>query len=150
MQWATVERSGAEKAYVVATEGGNQQLIPGTVVQYDITATDSDQGVLVSIVTLAVNATTGIKAPVAGVVDSTINTNDVGRLQVHGPCTVRASAALHTQRLAVATSAGVAPTGVVTADVQTTTTTAMYARAGIGVCLENVNATQARVQLDIL
>ena len=150
MQFMTANRAEAETAFIVVYNNEGTELIPGTVCEFTITATDSQQGSYVEKVDVAVNATTGIAAPVAGVVESTIASTDYGRLQVHGPATVRASAALATGRLAVATSAGVAPTGVVTADVQTTTTTAAYARAGLGFCLENVNATQCRVQLDLL
>jgi hypothetical protein len=150
MQWATVNRSGAEKAYVVVTEKGTQELIPGTVCEYTITATAAEQGVEVGIVDVVVNATTGIAAPIAGVVDSTIGTSDVGRLQVHGPCTVRVSTTIATGRLAVASSQAIAPTGVAIADVLTTTTTAAYARAAIGVVLADTNATQHVVQLDVI
>ena len=150
MQFMSVSRQEAEKVFVVVENNEGAELLPCVVCEMSITTTDADQGHLVEKVDVAVNATTGIAAPVAGVVDSTIATGAVGRLQVYGPATVRASAALHTGRLAVATSAGVAPTGVVTADVQTTTTTAAYARASLGFCLENVNATQARVQLQLM
>ena len=150
MQFMTASRAEAETAFIVAKNNEGAELIPGTVCEFTITATDADQGSLVEKVDIVVNATTGIAAPVAGVVESTIAIADYGRLQVYGPATVRASAALAAGRLAVATSAGVAPTGVVTADVQTTSTTAAYAKAGLGFCLENVNATQCRVQLQLL
>lgn len=150
MQFMSVSRQEAEKAFIVVENNEGTPLIPGTVCEFTITATDADQGHLVEKVDVAVNATTGIAAPVAGVVDQTIATGAVGRIQVYGPATVRASAALAAGRLAVATSAGVAPTGVITADVQTTTTTAAYAKAGLGFCIENVNATNARVHLSIL
>jgi len=150
MQFMTANREEAETAFIVVENNQGAVLIPGEVVEFSITTTDADQGMLVETVDVAVNATTGIAAPVAGVVETTIATSEHGRIQVYGPATVRASAALHTGRLAVATSAGVAPTGVVTADILTTTTTAAYAAAALGFCLENVNATQARVQLNLL
>ena len=150
MQFMTANRAEAETAFIVVENNQGAALIPGEVVEFSITAVDASQGLLVETVDVAVNATTGIAAPVAGVVENTIATGEHGRIQVYGPATVRASAALAVGRMAVATSAGVAPTGVVTADVQTTTTTAAYAAAALGFCLENVNATQARIQLNLL
>ena len=150
MQFMSVSRQEAEKVFIVVENNEGAELLPGVVCEMSITTTDADQGHLVEKVDVAVNAPTGIAAPVAGVVDSTIATGAVGRLQIYGPATVRASAALAAGRLAVATSAGLAPTGCVTADVQTTTTTAAYARASLGFCLENVNATQCRVQLQLM
>ena len=150
MQFMTANRAEADTAFIVCENNQGAALIPGTVCEFTITATDADQGMLVEVVDVAVNATTGIAAPVAGVVETTIATGEHGRLQVYGPATVRASAAIPVGRLAVATSAGVAPTGVVTVDTQTTTTNAIYAKAGLGFCLENVNATNARVHLSIM
>ena len=150
MQWATVNRSGAEKAYVVVTEKGTQELIPGTVCEYTITATAAEQGVEVGIVDAIVRDTSGIGAPVAGVVDSTIGTSDVGRLQVHGPCTVRVSTTIATGKLAVASSQAIAPTGVAIVDVNSTDAGAAYGRAGIGICLADTSATEAVIQLDII
>jgi len=150
MQIQMVNRDEADKVFVSVQENAAEELLPDSVCEFVATTTDTSQGYLVQSVQTAVNATTGIAASVAGVVNSTITTSGTGRLQVYGPANVRASAALATGRLAVATSAGVSPTGVVTADVQTTTTTAMYAKAGLGVCLENVNATNARVMLQLM
>ncbi len=150
MQFMTANRENQETVFIVCENNEGDELIPGTVCEFSITTTDADQGHLVEKVDVAVDATTGIAAAVAGVVESTIATGGIGRIQVYGPATVRCSAALATGRLAIATQAGVAPTGVVTEDVQTTTTTAAYAKAALGFCLENVSATQARVQLQLM
>jgi len=150
MQIPKLTRGVAEKVYIVVENNEGAELLPGVVTEWTATATVADQGRLVEKVDIIVNATTGLAAGVAGVVDSTIATGDTGRLQVYGPAEVRCSTTIAVGRLAVATSAGVAPTAVVTSDVQTTTTTAMYARAGVGVCLEDTSATQACIQLDIL
>ena len=98
----------------------------------------------------AVNATTGIAAAVAGVVETTINTSEIGRLQVNGPANVRASASIAAGRLVVASSINATNIGHVTEAVQTTTTAPDYIGAQVGFTLENgPNATNARVQLTI-
>ena len=101
-------------------------------------------------VDVAVNATTGIAAPLAGVVTSTIATAAVGRLQVYGPCSVTVTGTVVAGSVAVATSANVAPTGVGITHVATTTTNVSYAAAALGVSIEDTSATVAIVQLQIM
>jgi|2_EtaG_2_1085320.scaffolds.fasta_scaffold46033_1 hypothetical protein len=148
MQFMTANREEQETVFIVCENNEGAELIPGTVVEFDLTATDKDQGHLIEKVDAEVNMTTGIGAPVAGVVETTIATAGIGRIQVYGPATVRTNTTIDAGRLAVATSSNVAPTGVAIADVRTTQiTTAAYAQAVIGVCMEAVSATEARVQL---
>ena len=150
MQFMTLDRETPETGFIVAYNNEGSALIPGTVCEFDLTTTTAEQGYYVEKVDVAVNATTGIAAPVAGVVETTIAASDVGRLQVYGPATVRVNTTITAGRLAVATSANVAPTGVATADVLTTTTTACYAQAALGISIESVSATQSVVQLQLM
>ena len=151
MQFMTANREEQETVFIVCENNEGAELIPGTVVEFDLTATDADQGHLIEKVDQAVNNTLGIEAPVAGVVGSTIAAGGIGRVQVYGPATVRTNTTITAGRLAVATSSNVAPTGVAIADVQTTqVTTSAYAQAVIGVSMEAVSATEARVQLNCM
>ena len=150
MQFMTATYTQAETVFITVGNNEGTELIAGTVVEFDITATDADQGHLVEKVDVAVNETTGIAAPLAGVVYKAIPTGEVGRVQIYGPATVRVNTTITAGRLAVATSANVAPTGVAVADVQTTTTNAMYNAAVLGVCMESVSATESRIQLNCM
>ena len=89
MQFANVSRGQAEKVFIVVQEGGDQELLPGNVAEFDVTTTDADQGYKVSGFSSVANTTLAPTKPMAGIVDSTIATSDVGRLQVYGPATVR-------------------------------------------------------------
>lgn len=140
----------AEKVFIVVENNEGAVLEPGKVCEFSATTTDADQGRLVELVDTAVNATTGIAAAVAGVVETTINTSEIGRLQVNGPANVRASASLAAGRLVVASSINATNIGHVTEAVQTTTTAPEYTGAQVGFTLENgPNATNATVQLTI-
>tara|TARA_R110000744_G_scaffold221451_1_gene340406 strand:- start:193 stop:645 length:453 start_codon:yes stop_codon:yes gene_type:complete len=150
MQFMTATYTQAETVFITVGNNEGTELIAGTVVEFDITATDADQGHLVEKVDVAVNETTGIAAPLAGVVYKAIPTGEVGRVQIYGPATVRVNTTITAGRLAVATSANVAPTGVAVADVQTTTTNAMYNAAVLGVSMESVSATESRIQLNCM
>ena len=44
MQFANVSRGQAEKVFIVVQEGGDQELLPGNVAEFDVTPTDADQG----------------------------------------------------------------------------------------------------------
>jgi hypothetical protein len=151
MQIATVSRSEADKVYVVARENAAEEILAGEVCEFVATATDADQGYKVQVVNTAINATTGIGAKVAGVAETTISTDAVGRLQVYGPANVRASASIIAGRMVVASSINATNIGHVTTAVLTTTTAADYHGAIVGWTLENgPNATNATVQLTIL
>ena len=65
MQFMSVSRQEAEKVFVVVENNEGAELLPGVVCEMSITTTDADQGHLVEKVDVAVNATTGIAAPVA-------------------------------------------------------------------------------------
>ena len=88
MNFPTVSRGQADKGFTVVYNNEGGELIPGVVCEFDLTATTAEQGYYVEKVDIVVNATTGIAAPLAGVVTNTIATASVGRLQVYGPCAV--------------------------------------------------------------
>jgi hypothetical protein len=151
MEIALVPPTSAEKVFINVQNNEGDELLPGEVVEWDQTTTDADQGFGVQVVVAAINATTGIGAQVAGVVDSTITTGETGRLQVYGPDLVRASASLDVSRMVVAGSINATNKGHVTTSIQTTTTAAQYHGAIVGWTLENgPNATNSTVQLTIL
>lgn len=150
MQFMTASREEAETAYIVVKNDETVDLIPGTVVEFKATTTDADQGSLVQKVNTAVHATTGIQAPLAGVVASTIATKDYGRVQVYGPATVRIKTTVALGMLVVATSANVAPTGVGLLDINSSDVGSAYTRATLGTCIEDVAATNCRVMLSVM
>ncbi len=153
MQIQTVGRAEADKVFIVAKENNVQQLIPGTVVEWVQTTTDADQGYTVIVISGgAVDTVAGNDgAKVAGVVNTTINTAGVGRLQIRGPANVRSSASYDTGNLMVATSAGVAPTSVVTTLTASSDSSLNVIEALVGWSLEaGPNATNSTVQLAII
>jgi len=150
MNFPTVSRGVADSAYIVIKNNEGAELIPGTVLEFTITTTDSEQGYLAEKVDVAVNVTTGIATGLAGVVKSTISTGQVGRVQVRGPADVRVHSTITAGIYAVATSGNVAPTGVGTTQVITTNVNAAYGKAGLGFVHEAVSSTTHRIQLDIM
>lgn len=154
MNFPTVSRGIADKAFITIKNNEGAELIPGSVLEFTLTTTDSDQGYLAELVDfdLSGGASTllGISAPLAGVVHSTISTGQVGRVQVRGPADVRVAAAIDAGTFAVASSEAVAPTGVGTTQVLSTNQTVAHGRAGLGFVLESVSSTTARIQLDIM
>ena len=100
MQLMTVSRTEPEKVYIVVQASdvaANLQsggLYPGQCVEWVNSSTAAWQGYVVGIVDGVFNRTEGIGGQVAGVVDTTISTGAVGRLQVYGPANVRASATM--------------------------------------------------------
>ena len=151
MQFPTVAREHADVVFIVAENNEGAVLEPGKVVEFSQTATDADQGRLVELVDAVLNLTTGNSGQVAGVVETTINTSEVGRLQVWGPANVRASASLAAGTLCVASSINATNQGHVTAASNSTAVGAAYSNALIGWTLEaGPNATNATVQLRLL
>jgi len=151
MQLMTASREEAEKVFIVIENNEGAVLEPGKVVEFTATTTDADQGYLVELVDAAVNLTTGIAGVVAGVVDTTISTGEVGRLQVYGPANVRASASIALGALVVASSINATNIGHVTEASTSTAFGPSYMGACIGWTLENgPNATNATVQLTVL
>tara|TARA_R110000824_G_scaffold322745_3_gene509731 strand:+ start:3212 stop:3664 length:453 start_codon:yes stop_codon:yes gene_type:complete len=150
MNFPTVSRGQADKGFTVVYNNEGGELIPGVVCEFDLTATTAEQGYYVEKVDIVVNATTGIAAPLAGVVTNTIATASVGRLQVYGPCAVTVTGTVVAGSVAVATSAGAAPTAVGITHVAATTTNVAYAAAALGVSIEAVSANQSIVQLQIM
>lgn len=151
MEFQMVNRDSAEKVFITVTNAEGDVLEPGKVVEWTNTTTDADQGRSVELVDTAVNATSGISAKVAGVVETTIATGAVGRLQVYGPANVRASASLNAGRMVVASSINATNIGHVTESVETATTAPQYHGAIVGFALENgPNATNSTVHLSIL
>jgi len=153
-QWQTVTSDGtasvAEDGFITVENNEGDELEPGEVVEFSLTTTDADQGLLVELVDTAVNLTTGIGAPIAGVVETTISTGDVGRVQIMGAATVRASASLAAATLVVASSINATNIGHVEASNATTAVGVAYNQAVLGYNMENgPNATQARVYLKL-
>jgi hypothetical protein len=139
-----------ESEFVWAVNNEGDALPPGVVTEWSLTTTDADQGSLVELVDTAVNLTTGLSGPIAGVVEATISTGDSGRLQVYGAATVRASASIAAGSYVVASSINATNKGHVTTATTSTAFGPAYQAACIGWTLENgPNATQARVFLEI-
>lgn len=146
-----LNREDAEKVFITVENNQNAVLEPGKVVEFSQTTTDADQGRLVELVDAAVNLTTGIAAKVAGVVESTISTSEVGRLQVYGPANVRASASIAAGVQVVASSINATNIGHVTTGTTSTAVGPRYADSVVGWTLEDgPNATNATVFLSLL
>jgi hypothetical protein len=157
MQIQMVNREEAEKVFITvkATDvaAGIQTggLYPGQCVEWVSTTTDADQGYVVQKAFVALNATSGIAAKIAGVVETTISTGAVGRLQVYGPGNVRASSSLDGPTMVVASSINATNIGHVEAATQSTLTSPHYLGAYVGWTLEDgPNATNSTVFIDLL
>lgn len=151
MQLMTASRAEAEKVYIVVKNNEGAVLEPGKVCVFTLTTTDADQGYAAELVDAEVNLTTGLGKPVAGVVETTISTGAVGRLQVWGPANVRASASYDVGTLLVASSINATNQAHVESASQSTAIGAAYVRAVIGYNLEaGPNATNATIQLRMI
>lgn len=135
---------------VVNKEG--DELQPGKVVEWSLgTNATQGSGASVELVDAAVNLTTGLASPVAGVVHTTIATAAIGLIQVYGRDTVRSSASLASARMVVASSINATNIGHVTEASQSTLTSPEYAGAVVGWTIEDsANATNAIVMLRLL
>ena len=158
MQLMSVSRSEAEKVFIVvqatdvAAEIQAGGLYPGQVVEWVTTTTASLQGYRVEKVDGVYTRTQGIAGKVAGVVDTTIATGAVGRLQVYGPANVRASASYDAPSALVTSSINATNIGHVT-NLLVTDTLGSVAQMGafVGWSLEaGPNATNATVHLSLL
>jgi len=153
MEIQMVNREEAEKIFITVMNNDADQsggLYPGQVVEWVSTTTDAGQGYYVRRVTSAsANTTDGLSgAVVAGVVDTTILTAAVGRLQVWGAANVRASASIDGPAMVVAYSINATNIGHVTTSVTTTLVSPQYIAALVGYTLEDgPNATNATVFL---
>jgi len=150
MQLQRINRTDAEAVFITVTNDPvtADQLEPGKIVEWTATTTAANAGIYVNLVQAVVNVTTGIAAKVAGAVDSTIATGAVGRLQIYGVDTVRASASIASSRLVVASSINATNIGHVTEASQSTLTSPEYDGATVGWTVDDSpNATNATVFL---
>jgi hypothetical protein len=151
MQITQVHRSEQEKVFISVQNNEGAVLAAGEVVEFSQTTTAADQGRLVELVDAAVNLTTGIGAKLAGVVETAINTGEVGRVQVYGPANVRASASIAAGEMVVASSINATNIGHVTAATESTLTGPKYRDAVVGWTLEaGPNATNSTVFVSLL
>jgi len=157
MEFQMVNREQAEKVYITvkATDvaAGIQSggLYPAQCVEWVSSTTDADQGYVVQKVMTALNVTSGIGAKIAGVVETTIATGAVGRLQVYGAGNVRASSSLDGPTMVVASSINATNIGHVEAASQSTLTSPHYLGSYVGWTLEDgPNATNSTVFIDLL
>ncbi len=149
MQIMTVSRDEAEKVFLVVYNNESAVLEPGKVVEWSATTTDANRGYYVELVDSAINTISGIGGgKVAGVVDTTINTAAVGRIQVFGPANVRASASYDTGNLVAAGSINATNQGHVTTVTGSSDNGIGYVGALVGHTLEaGPNATNSSVQI---
>lgn len=153
MQSQKINRTDAEKVFIVAYNNEGSELTPGQIVEWDqLASAHTLSGVAVELVDAAVNLTTGLGAKAAGSVHTTIAASSYGLLQVYGIDTVRASASLaSTAGMVVASSINATNQGHVTEATTTTLTAPPYMGAVVGwVAEDSANATTAVVILDLL
>ena len=149
MQFTQVHRTEQEKVFISVQNNQGAALEPTYVVEFSNTTTDADQGRLVELVDTSVGATTGIAANVAGVVETTIATGEIGRVQVYGPCQVKASASYTASTIVAANTGGLATHAA--AAVAVDGTSAAYQTAVLGWTLENgPSASEATVFIKCL
>jgi len=142
------DSGSTNRVFMTIKNNQGDVLEPGKVVEFSSTTTDADQGFAVELVDTAVNVTSGIGAQVAGVVDSTLNTAEKGKIQIFGPANVRAQASLAADVQVVASSINATNIGHVATASQSTLTSPSYIGALVGWTLENgPNATNATVFL---
>ena len=113
------------------------------------------RGTVRRVTAASLNTTSGISgAKVAGVVDTTIATGSVGRLQVFGPATVRASSSIDAAGLVVSYSINATNIGAVVAGVATTLWSPAYLGGIVGwkytAGTSVTTATQCTVQLSLM
>jgi len=149
MELQQVNRTDAEKVFITVTNDPvlATYLIQGVAVEWTATTTAANAGVYVNLPQVASNATTGIAAKIAGVVETTIATGGTGRVQIYGVNdNVRASASIASSRLVVASSINATNVGHVTLDAQTTLNSPEYHGALVGWTVDDsVDATHATV-----
>ena len=139
----------ALKVYVSIKNAEDAVLEPGKVVEWTATTTDENRGYQVELVDTALNTISGIGVgKIAGVVDSTINTAAVGRIQVYGAANVRSSASYDTGNLVAAGSINATNQGHVTTVTGSSDNGIGYISALVGYTLEaGPNATNASVMI---
>ena len=149
MQITQVHRIEQEKVFITVENNEGDELLIGEIVEFSATTTGADQGRLVELVDQAVNLTTGLAAKLAGVVVDTISTGAVGRIQVYGPCEVRAST---TQSASACLVAGTTTAqGSAEAASASTAVGAAYSHAVVGWAMEaSPNATTVRAFISTL
>ena len=148
MQFQKINEKDPEKIYMTRYNNLAATLIAGEVIEFVETATAGATGLEIRTLTAAVNATTGVAADLAGVTTAAVAATTRFTAQVYGPANVRTETTLTAGRLAVASS--VSTTSKAALDIQTTTTTAAYAQAALGMSLAVTNATNATIQLRVL
>ena len=96
MQISTLSRAKPEKVYIVVHNNEGDEIDPGQVCEWDVDQTADDKvGYYVELGDSVLHTQTGIGGhKVAGIVDTTISTGEVGRLQIYGAAQVRAVAAM--------------------------------------------------------
>ena len=125
-------------------------LYPGQCVEWVSSTTTAWQGYVVQkVMAGSLNTTDGLTgAKVAGVVETTISTGAVGRIQVFGPANVRASASIDGPAMVVTYSINATNIGHVTTGVNTTLFSPKYLEGIVGWTLEDgPNATNSTVML---
>jgi len=106
MQFTQVHRTEQEKVFISAQNNQGAALTPGLVVEFTNTTTNADQGRLVELVDAANSTVEGVGAAIAGVVETTIATGEVGRIQVYGPINIEAAASIAAGKPVCAFGAG--------------------------------------------
>jgi hypothetical protein len=152
MEFQYAAKSNGEKVYLHVKNDGNEVLEPGKVVSFTNTTTGADQGLLVGLLDTDVNVTSMTQGrQIAGVVHTTIQTNQVGKLQIWGSATVRASTTINASELVVAYSINATNVGHATQVSESTAVGAAYTQLIVGRALRaSANATQATIFLKLI
>jgi hypothetical protein len=149
MQITQVHRTEQEKVFITVQNNEGDQVLIGEILEFAAVTTDADQGRLVNVVDATSNLTTGIGAKVAGVVVDTIATGAVGRIQVYGPCEVRAGTTIAASVALVAGTTNAE--GSASAVSNSTAVGASYVDSVIGWAVEaSPNATTVRAFISTL
>jgi len=141
-----------ESVFITVVNADGTELEPGKCVVWFLgTNATQPNGASVELPDAAINVTTGLGSPVAGVVHTTIATAAIGLIQVYGRDTVRSSASLASARMVVTGTNNATNKGHVDLASQSTLTSPEYAGAVVGWTIDNsANATNAIVMLRLL
>jgi len=143
-----VNLTDPEKIFMARYNNTATALLSGQVIEFVASDDAEKQGYEVRGVNALINATTGISAELAGVTTAAVAATTRFTAQVYGPVTIKTSTTYAAGRLAIASS--VSATVKASVDVQTTTTTAAYAQAALGIVLDEPSAAECVIQLRTL
>lgn len=147
------DRDGGGTNKIFQTVKNNEGAVLGqdVMVEYSLTTTVADQGFLVELVDGVANLTLGLGGQVAGKVETTLQTSEIGQIQIYGPSNVRATGTIAGGLQVVTATNNATNKGHVSVASETTLIGSGYLDAVVGWTIgDSVNVTNASVFLKLL